>query len=152
MLASFADLIDVLNSFNPKGLFSGDLFDALGWNYKKGTANHYQTWKMMQDGTYEEYVNSAAEIAEQEERARHVHTGGFATGTMRFVGGRALVGENGPETVDLPEGTRIWNAQDTRRGAGSVYIDKVIVDASSVKEFNDIVEIVEDLPVVRRMR
>jgi hypothetical protein len=53
--------------------------------------------------------------------------------------------------VDLPEGTRIWNVQDTRRGAGSVYIDKVIVDASNVREFNDVVEAVRDLQVVRRM-
>ncbi len=151
MLASFADFIDILNNFNLRGLFSGDLFDAMGWNYGNGTANHYQTWKMEQEGRLDEYTSYYEDKWEREERDRHVSTGGFATGTMHFVGGRARVGENGPETVDLPEGTRIWNAQDTRRGAGSVYIDKVIVDASNVREFNDVVEAVRDLQVVRRM-
>lgn len=150
LLASFADLIDVLNSWNFKGFFNGDLANALGFGYSSGNANHYQTWKMMQDGTYEEYVNSAAEVAEQEERARRIHTGGFATGTMHFVGGRALVGENGPEVVDLPEGTRIWNNQNSRSMGGDTY--NITIDAKNVKEFNDIVRIVESLRVVRRMQ
>jgi hypothetical protein len=40
---------------------------------------------------------------------------GFATGTPWFSGGAALVGENGPERVVLPRGSRIDNASATRR-------------------------------------
>lgn len=38
-----------------------------------------------------------------------------ARGTDFFRGGRTLVGEEGPEVVELPRGSRIYNAQDTRR-------------------------------------
>ncbi|CAN5326262.1 hypothetical protein BH10PSE12_BH10PSE12_01890 [soil metagenome] len=40
---------------------------------------------------------------------------GFATGTEYFSGGRALVGENGPEVASFPAGTRITPAAATRR-------------------------------------
>jgi hypothetical protein len=33
---------------------------------------------------------------------------GFAGGTDFFTGGRAMVGETGPEIVDLPRGSRIY--------------------------------------------
>lgn len=79
---------------------------------------------------------------------------GHASGTMHFVGGRTRVGENGPETVDLPEGSRIWNAQETRMGAGgggvTIYGD-VILDASNVEDFNDAVAFFRDMRVVKRM-
>ena len=34
--------------------------------------------------------------------------GGFARGTPYAPGGRAVVGEHGPEVVDLPRGARVW--------------------------------------------
>ena len=80
---------------------------------------------------------------------------GHATGTMHFVGGRTMVGENGPEAVDLPEGSRIWNAQDTRMGAGAggVTINgDVVLDASNVQDLVDAARFLETLRVVRRMR
>ena len=80
---------------------------------------------------------------------------GHATGTMYFVGGRTMVGENGPEAVDLPEGSRIWNAQDTRMGAGAggVTINgDVVLNASKVQDLVDAARFLEDLRVVRRMR
>lgn len=39
----------------------------------------------------------------------------FAAGTDYSSAGAALVGENGPEVVDLPLGSRVTNASDTRR-------------------------------------
>ena len=75
---------------------------------------------------------------------------GHATGTMHFVGGRTVVGEDGPEVVDLPEGSRIWNNQDSRNMGGNVF--NITIDAKNVKEFNDIVRIVEGLRVMRRMQ
>lgn len=87
--------------------------------------------------------------------AEHRWIPGHATGTMYFVGGRTVVGEDGPEVVDLPEGSRIWNAQDTRMGAGAggVTINgDVFLDASKVQDLVDAARFLEDLRVVRRMR
>ena len=92
---------------------------------------------MKQEGTYDEYES---------------FYNGHATGTMHFSGGRTLVGENGPELVELPEGSRIWNAQDTRRGAGGVTINgDIILDASNVEDLVDAARFLQDLRVVRRM-
>ena len=44
---------------------------------------------------------------------------GFAAGTHYFGGGMAMVGENGPENVLLPRGSRIMTAADTRRMMGN---------------------------------
>lgn len=40
---------------------------------------------------------------------------GFAKGTNNAPGGLALVGEKGPELVDLPGGSRVFTAEETRR-------------------------------------
>ncbi len=45
--------------------------------------------------------------------------GGFASGTSFAPGGRAWVGENGPELVDLPRGAKVYSAQMSQRMAGS---------------------------------
>jgi hypothetical protein len=42
-------------------------------------------------------------------------TPGFATGTSYAPAGLALVGEQGRELVDLPRGSRVYGASDTRR-------------------------------------
>lgn len=77
---------------------------------------------------------------------------GNASGTMHFAGGRTIVGENGPEMVDLPEGSRIWNAQETRMGASGVVINgDIILDASRVEDLVDAARFLQDLRVVRRM-
>lgn len=39
----------------------------------------------------------------------------FAVGTSYAPGGMALVGERGPELVNMPRGAQVWNAQQTRR-------------------------------------
>ena len=175
LLAGIADAIDVLSNLSLRGLISGDLGNALGFGYSKGNANHYQTWKMMQEGTYDQYASYYRDKAARQEAGAFGQyisqpdnafyangkwydrdTGweipGYATGTYSFAGGRALVGENGPELVDLPGGSRIWNAQDTRNGAGGVVINgDIILDAGSVEDLVDAARFLEDLRVVRRM-
>ena len=55
----------------------------------------------------------------------------LANGTSNFGGGVALVGENGAELVDLPRGSRVTPAPQTRqilngggsKGGGNVYIE-----------------------------
>jgi hypothetical protein len=57
----------------------------------------------------------------------------YATGTDYHPGGRAVVGENGPEVVDLPRGSKVYPNGTV---GGDVYY--VTIDAKNVKEFNDI--------------
>lgn len=60
-----------------------------------------------------------------------------ASGDWNFDGGYTWVGENGPELAYLPQGTRIYNNQESRELGGDVFY--VTIDAKNVKEFNDIV-------------
>jgi hypothetical protein len=85
---------------------------------------------------------------------------GHASGIMNSpIGHYALVGEKGPELMYVPKGASIYSNQQTRQmasntrgaeaiGAGSMYnIDKIIIDAKNVKEFNDVVKIMENMKV-----
>ena len=67
----------------------------------------------------------------------------YARGTSFHPGGRAVVGEEGPELVDLPAGTRVYNARQTSRllSGGETNIYYITIDAKSVEEFDDIVRI-----------
>lgn len=107
--------------------------------------------------TMEDYARYSWDEASQRwyDNVEHRWIQGYATGTMHFMGGRITVGENGPETVDLPEGSRIWNAQESRMGAGSggVTINgDVILDASKVEDLVDAAKFLSGLRVVRRMK
>lgn len=70
----------------------------------------------------------------------------YAAGTQYHPGGFALTGEHGPEIAELPAGTRVRTAAETRRilaGSGDTYIYNITIPAKDVKEFNDIVRIAE---------
>lgn len=75
-----------------------------------------------------------------------------AGGNDNFPGGRTRVGENGPETVYLPQGTVIANAQETRADGCYDAPVNVYIEARTIQEFNDIIEIVRDAQRVRRMK
>lgn len=76
----------------------------------------------------------------------------YATGTRNARGGMALVGENGPELVNLRGGERIYNSSQTRGllGGDSISIGQITIDAKNVKEFNDIVNIARNEAVSMR--
>lgn len=72
-----------------------------------------------------------------------------ASGDYNFRGGLTRVGENGPENLLLPQGTRIFNAQESRAmGVTNWY---VTIDAKNVKEFSDIVELAKAKRRTERM-
>lgn len=72
-----------------------------------------------------------------------------ASGDYNFRGGLTMVGENGPELAYLPQGSRIFNAQESRSmGVTNWY---VTLDAKNVKEFNDIVRMAEAKRRMERM-
>lgn len=76
----------------------------------------------------------------------------YATGTRNARGGMALVGENGPELVNLRGGEHIYTNGQTRSllGGDSISIGKITIDAKNVKEFNDIVNIARNEAVSMR--
>ncbi len=74
----------------------------------------------------------------------------YATGTYNHPGGYALVGERGPEIVDLPAGSRVFpNGQIPDAGSYNVY--NITIPASDIREFNDIVRIAQSKRVTERM-
>lgn len=73
-----------------------------------------------------------------------------AGGTDAWRGGLTWLGEAGPELVDLPQGSRVYSNQESRNIGGDTFY--ISIDAASVKEFNDIVEIAKSARVRSRMR
>lgn len=72
-----------------------------------------------------------------------------ASGNANFAGGYTWVGENGPELAYLPQGTRIFNNQESRELGGDII--NVTISAKDVKEFNDIVAIAKAARRTERM-
>lgn len=60
----------------------------------------------------------SAEIDAIEARAASVNVGHNAGGTDNWRGGLTYLAENGPELVDLPQGSRVHTAQETRQILG----------------------------------
>ena len=152
---------------------------AAGFGYSYGNGNHTQTLKekwMQTDTNYatgangygeyygngkyygnrdaylyalwEEELNSGKPVGSFE--AWKMQKGYNASGTDFWRGGRTLIGENGPEEVVLPRGSRILTAQETRQsGGGDTYY--VTIEARTVKELNDIARIARNKRRTDRM-
>lgn len=129
------------------GLFSGNFSQmgvALGAGLSEGKFSNYQQYLGYSQNMDGSYYNP--ETGLWEGNAFH------ASGTDYFRGGRTVVGENGPETVILPAGSRILNNQETRESTGgAVYIDKVIIDAKNVRDFNAAVTTLSNFRRIYRM-
>lgn len=114
-------------------LYGGDYKDGYkNESYYQSSGNYYDPETGLWTGNYYRYNN--------------------AGGNDNFPGGRTRVGENGPETVYLPQGTVIANAQETRADGGYDAPVNVYIEARTIQEFNDIIEIVRDAQRVRRMK
>lgn len=164
VMALIADTADFF-----AGLFTLDfkkMGNALGFGYASGNGNKYQT---LQDSyaakswgssasdlskAYEDAIargdSSTIGITEDEWVRRYM--GGNAAGTDNWSGGWTKVNENGIERIYLPSGSRIQTASETRyTGGGDIYIDKVVIPASDIRELNDIVTIFTNERITQRM-
>lgn len=164
VMALIADTADFFS-----GLFTLDfkkMGNALGFGYASGNGNKYQT---LQDSyaakswgssasdlskAYEDAIargdSSTIGITEDEWVRRYL--GGNAAGTDNWAGGWTRVNENGLERIYLPSGSRIQTASETRyTSGGDIYIDKVIIPASDIRELNDIVTIFTNERITQRM-
>ena len=164
VMALIADTADFF-----AGLFTLDfkkMGNALGFGYASGNGNKYQTlqdsyaaksWGSSASDLSKAYEDAAARgdsstigITEDEWVRRYL--GGNAAGTDNWSGGWTKVNENGLERIYLPSGSRIQTASETRyTGGGDVYIDKVIIPASDIRELNDIVTIFTNERITQRM-
>ena len=121
--------------------------NALGYGASSGTYSNMQKWEQSYDRFYAaangNYYNSQTGRWEG-------NYGRNAGGTDNWRGGLTWVGEAGPELVDLPMGSKILNAQDSRK-MGTIYIGSVVIDAKNVKEFNDIVRMAQTAAVETMM-
>jgi SLT domain-containing protein len=68
------------------------------------------------------------------------HIPGFATGTRNFGGGLAVVGEQGPELVNLPHGASVFTNQASRGMVGGGSEDSgdvvLVLDGEVLARFN----------------
>jgi len=80
--------------------------------------------------------------------------GHYASGTDYAPGGKAWVGEHGPELLELPTGSRVISAEESRRSSGGdTYILYATIPAKDLKELNDVVNFMQQSkPAVRAGR
>lgn len=148
---TIAWIADAINLIAGLLTLNGDrISTALGLNPNKAS----NTQKALYGADYktESYYDSTGNYYDPttgQWTGNYFHNAG---GNDNFPGGRTRVGENGPETVYLPQGTVIANAQETRADGGYDAPVNVYIEARTIQEFNDIIEIVRDAQRVRRMK
>lgn len=116
---------------------------AMGVNWAVGFNPDQSIRDMASNEAGKAFVNWAKTFWE-----RFTHQ--YARGTSYHPGGLALVGERGPEIVDLPRGSAVYPTGTAPAGTTNNYYD-VKIDASRIRELNDIVRIAENERVSRRM-
>ena len=143
VLATIADTIKLIIGLMPGMWGSGMASTALGLNRNKGQMSNTQR-VLYGDATGFTYDPTTGKYT------GNYFAGQNAGGTDNWRGGLTWVGEAGPELVALPGGSQILNAQDSRNLGGDTFY--ITIDAASVKEFNDIVEMARSARVRERMR
>ena len=76
------------------------------------------------------------------------YTARNASGTQNFRGGKTWVGEEGPELVTLPRGTKIEPASNNTRTEYNTFY--VTIDAKNVSDFNRVVELAKNQRMAER--
>ena len=143
ILATIADAANIVAGILiPSNWGSGMARTALGWNIDKGEMSNLQQLRYA--------TGDGATSVYDENLGAWVGNGYNATGNDNWRGGLTWVGEAGPELVALPGGSQILNAQDSRGLGGDTFY--ITIDAASVREFNDIVEIAQSARMRERMR
>ena len=71
-------------------------------------------------------------------RDAYSRIGSNAKGTSNWRGGLTWVGEEGPEIVDLPRGSRVYPNGTYPAGGDTYIIENVTLEARTIQELNDI--------------
>ena len=142
ILATITDALNVIRGLLPWNWGSGMARTALGMNAGSGSYSNLQKVMGYDEVASGNYFNPDTGMWEG-------NFGHNAGGTASWRGGLTWVGESGAELVALPRGSQIYSAQDSKIGGDTFYIT---IDAASVREFNDIVEMAQSARVQQRMR
>ena len=94
---------------------------------------------------FKEMENESAKIAQNINGAAYQtnQTGRNARGTENWRGGKTWLGEEGPELVELPRGTRITPAKEAGGYNNEVNNYYITIDAKNVQDFNRVVELAQ---------
>ena len=160
LAATVADAINLIAGLAPWNWGSGMATTALGWNKDSGQLSNIQRVMMQQNGTLAQYESfyGQGQYGYDRDANRYYdrETGWYydgnpynAGGTSNWRGGLTWVGENGPELVRLPRGAQVLTAQESRNAGGNTF--NITISAADVREFNDIVRIVENARIMARM-
>lgn len=176
--AAAAGFAEVLFSwgFTKKAEGYNRMANALGWNYNHGVKNNVQSLTEMWEqedtnamtrangygqyygngkwyGNYDSYLYDEwvkKEGAGSSFEAWKNAKGYNAAGSENFGGGMTWVGENGPEPVWLPQGTRIGTNQEGRSlSSGDTY--NFYVQANEIREIDDFIRRMKNQRRVARM-
>ena len=63
-----------------------------------------------------------------------------------------MVGEKGPEIVELPQGSRVYPTGTGPELGASVNNYNITISASSIREFNDVIRVMQSAQQTMRMR
>lgn len=96
----------------------------------------------------DQIANTQQPLLNMQNKSRNIPS--YAVGTNNHPGGRAIVGEKGPEIVDLPPGTKVHTTQESKQMVGGNTYN-ITIDSKNVKEFNRMIEMVENLTTTKRM-
>ena len=109
----------------------------------KAVIDDYKEWQQLTGGSgFFNYLFGSNNNPSQRSGGGHSRN---AKGTPYWQGGLTWVGEEGPELVDLPTGSRIYNNQQSTSIGGNTYNVNMNMDMSRMKSINDVVEAVEGL-------
>jgi predicted nuclease with TOPRIM domain len=138
--ATIADAANIIG-----GILSLDFNQVktgLGWNINNGELSNIQRTLGYGD-TSGQWYNQATGMWEG-------NYGHNASGNENWRGGLTWVGETGPELISLPRGSSVYSNQASKEFGGDTFY--ITIDAKSVKEFNDIVEMAKTARIRDRMR
>ena len=160
--ALIADTADVI-----AGIFTLDfnrIGNAMGFGKSSGTLSHWQSTYMQQEGTlaqYQEYhANKRGEstydgLGYDTATGQYydIRTGNYvyghnASGTDYWRGGLTWVGEEGPELVNLPQGTQIMSNQESQKMAGNTIFN---ISVNGIRELDEVVSWYKNRQLMERM-
>ena len=150
-VALIADVADVI-----AGMLTLDfsrIGNAMGFGKSSGTLSHWQTVYMQQSGTYDQYQEYYANKRGDsfltdygydpntrqyydKQTGNYILYGTNAGGTENWRGGLTWVGEAGPELVQLPQGSKVKTAQESKDFVGGVVNYNITVNG--VKELDEV--------------
>ncbi len=173
IVAAIADAADLIS-----GLLNLDFSKvgkALGFGYSYGNGNNIQTlreqWQQSDinaateaSGYGQYYANGQWYGSYDQYLQTQYNTSGYsgtfeawknaqgynAAGDNNWRGGLTWVGENGPEVLNLPKGTQIYSAQESREMAGGDTFN-FYVDIRSISDLQDLITMAKNQRRIARM-